>query len=85
MQYVHPGEIIKEEFLPAMKLSASEFAKRIFVSRTTAYRLLNGKQNISTDMAPRLGKLFGDEAGKTRRGGNASPVRRLIVNSVAAA
>ena len=63
MQYVHPGEIIKEEFLPAMKLSVAEFARRIFVSRTTAYRLLNGKQDISTDMARRLGKLFGDDAG----------------------
>ena len=62
MQYIHPGEIIKEEFLPAMKMSVAEFAKRIFVSRTTAYRLLNGKQDISTDMARRLGKLFGDDA-----------------------
>ena len=63
MRYVHPGEIIKEEFLPAMNMSVAEFARRILVSRTTAYRLLNGKQDISTDMARRLGKLFGDDAG----------------------
>lgn len=55
----HPGEILKELYLPDYNLSVTAFALKLGVSRTTASELVNCKNGISADMALKLAKAFG--------------------------
>lgn len=50
----HPGEILKEDTLPALHLSVTEAASQLGVSRVTLSRLINGRSALSADMALRL-------------------------------
>jgi antitoxin HigA-1 len=58
----HPGEILREDVLPALDMTQAEFAKRLGVSRLTVSELLNGKRGVSPDMALRLARLLGGGA-----------------------
>ena len=55
----HPGEILKEFYLDEYKISVTEFALRIGVSRVTASELVNGKNRLNAQMALKLSKAFG--------------------------
>ena len=55
----HPGEALREEFLPSLGISNTDFAKRLGVSRQTVYELLAERRGVSADMAHRLAKFFG--------------------------
>lgn len=55
----HPGEFLREDYLPECGLSVSDFAKRLGVSRQTANELIRERRAISPEMAWRLAKLFG--------------------------
>ncbi len=55
----HPGEIIKEDVLEAERISVTEAARQLGVSRVTLSRLLNGKTGVSVDMALRLSQWLG--------------------------
>jgi len=55
----HPGEILKDIYLPDYKLSVTAFALKLGISRTSASELVNGKNGISADMALKLAKAFG--------------------------
>lgn len=57
---MHPGELLREVTLPALDLSKSEIARRLGVSRQTLYDILDEKQPVTTAMAMRFGKLFGN-------------------------
>lgn len=54
----HPGEILREDILPDLDMTVSDFAKHIGVSRNSASRLINEHAGVSTEMAVRLGKAF---------------------------
>ncbi len=54
----HPGEILKEDYLPAYNLSVTSFALKIGVSRNTASELVNCRSGISASMALKLEKAF---------------------------
>ncbi len=54
----HPGEILKDLYLPDYNLSVTAFALKLGVSRTTASELVNGKNGVSADMALKLAKAF---------------------------
>ena len=54
----HPGDYLKEDVLPELGISISEFARHIGVTRQTASKLVNGRIGISLEMAIRLGKAF---------------------------
>ena len=56
----HPGEMLREDFLPDYGLTASELASTIGVSRQSVNELLRGRRAMSPQMALRLGKLFGN-------------------------
>lgn len=56
----HPGEVLREDILPAAKLNKSEVADRLGISRQHLYDVLNEKKPVSPDMAVRFGKAFGD-------------------------
>jgi len=53
----HPGEVLREDVLPELGMSQTEFAKRIGVSRLSVSELLLEKRGLSADMAIRIGKL----------------------------
>lgn len=56
----HPGEMLREDFLPDFNLTASELAKAIGVSRQSINELLRERRGLSPAMAVRLARLFGN-------------------------
>jgi addiction module HigA family antidote len=56
----HPGEMLREDFLPDYDLSAAKLAASIGVSRQTVNELLRERRSLSPEMALRLSKLFGN-------------------------
>lgn len=63
----HPGELLREDVLPALGLSVSEAAKQLGVGRVTLSRLLHGHAAISPEMALRLEAWLGVERGGDAR------------------
>ncbi len=59
---VHPGEMLREDILPAVGKPKAEIARLLGISRQTLYDILREKQPVTAAMALRLGKLFGDGA-----------------------
>ena len=57
---MHPGELLREEILPALNRPKTEIAKLLGVSRQTLYDILDEKQPVTPVMALRLGKLCGN-------------------------
>ena len=57
---MHPGELLREEILPALDRSRAEIARLLGVSRQTLYDVLKEKQPVTPGMALRLGKLCGN-------------------------
>ena len=60
---IHPGEVVREDVLPALGLSVSEAARRLGISRQQLHRVLACTHPITTEMALRIGKLAGNGAG----------------------
>jgi len=60
MRAVHPGEILREDILPEIKMSESKLAEHLNISRMTVNRLVNERQAVTPDMALRLSRLFGN-------------------------
>lgn len=58
----HPGEMLREDFLPDYGLTISSFAKALGVSRQTVNELLRERRAVSPEMALRLSRLFGNSA-----------------------
>ena len=58
----HPGEILAELWLVSLKLTITQAAKNLNVTRKTVSALLNGKTGISPEMALRLELVFGKSA-----------------------
>ena len=59
---VHPGEVLKTEFLDEMNLTAGKVAKAIFVPRTRIERIVSQKLGMTADTASRLARYFGTSA-----------------------
>jgi addiction module HigA family antidote len=57
---IHPGELLREDVLPALGLPKSEVAKRLGISRQTLYDILAERQPVTARMALRLGKFCGN-------------------------
>lgn len=56
----HPGEMLREDFLPDFGLTASGLAEAIGVSRQSINELLRERRSVSPQMALRLARLFGN-------------------------
>jgi addiction module HigA family antidote len=59
----HPGEILREDVLPALGLTVAEAARRLHVSRQTVHDLLAERKGFTPEMALRFGKLAGNGPG----------------------
>ena len=60
---IHPGEVLREDVLPALGLSVSETAQRLGISRQQLHRVLACTHPITTEMALRIGKFAGNGPG----------------------
>ena len=56
----HPGEMLREDFLPDFGLTTTSLADAIGVSRQSINELLRERRSVSPSMALRLAKLFGN-------------------------
>ena len=56
----HPGEMLREDFIPDYGLSVSSLADAIGVSRQSVNELLRERRAVTPDMALRLARLFGN-------------------------
>jgi addiction module HigA family antidote len=56
---VHPGEVLREEFLRPLGESVNQLAKRLDVTAQRINEIVLGRRGITADTALRLGRLFG--------------------------
>jgi addiction module HigA family antidote len=59
---IHPGQILREEFLEPLGMTAYQLAKAIGVEQTRISEILHGTRGISADTALRLSRFFGTSA-----------------------
>ncbi|MCU0724422.1 MAG: HigA family addiction module antitoxin [Planctomycetes bacterium] len=59
---VHPGEMLREDFIPEYGLTVSRLAAALGVSRQSVHELLRERRAVSPEMAIRLSRLFGNSA-----------------------
>lgn len=62
LKNIHPGEILREEFLIPMEISAYRLAKETFLPQTRISEIIKGKRRITADTAIRFAKYFGTSA-----------------------
>ena len=59
---IHPGEILKEEFLIPKEVTAYRLSKDLDIPQTRISQILKGKRRITADTALRLASYFGNSA-----------------------
>ena len=62
LKNIHPGEVLLEEFLKPMAISAYRLSKDTFMPQSRVSAIINGRRGISVDTALRLSKYFGNSA-----------------------
>ena len=62
LQNIHPGEILLEEFLQPLGISAYRLSKDLDIPQTRISEILKGNRRITADTALRLSKYFGNSA-----------------------
>ncbi|MBL7766507.1 MAG: HigA family addiction module antidote protein [Chitinophagaceae bacterium] len=62
LKNIHPGEILKEEFLEPLEITAYRLSKETFIPQTRIGEILKGNRRITADTALRLAKYFGTSA-----------------------
>ena len=56
---IHPGEVLNEEFLKPLEISAYRLSKDIHIPQTRISEIIKGRRRITADTALRLSKYFG--------------------------
>jgi antitoxin HigA-1 len=59
---IHPGEVLQEEFLVPMEITAYRLSKDLAIPQTRISQILKGKRRITADTALRLSSYFGNSA-----------------------
>lgn len=59
---IHPGEVLLEEFLNPMDISAYRLAKETFIPQTRISEIIKGRRRITADTALRFARFFGTSA-----------------------
>ncbi len=62
LKNIHPGEVLKDEFLIPLDISAYKLAKDISIPQTRVSEIVKGNRKITADTALRLSKYFGNSA-----------------------
>jgi len=62
LKNIHPGEILFEEFLIPMEISAYRLSKDTEIPQTRISQIIKGKRRITADTALRLSSYFGNSA-----------------------
>lgn len=62
LKNIHPGEVLKAEFLEPMGITAYRLSKETFIPQTRISEILKGKRRVTADTALRLSKFFGTSA-----------------------
>ena len=62
LENIHPGEILSEEFLKPMQISAYRLSKDIGIPQTRISQIIKGNRRITADTALRLSSYFGNSA-----------------------
>ncbi|MCB0578933.1 MAG: HigA family addiction module antidote protein [Phaeodactylibacter sp.] len=57
---IHPGEVLSEEFLKPLEISAYRLSKEIKIPQTRISEIVKGKRRITADTALRLSVYFGN-------------------------
>jgi len=60
LKNIHPGEILKEEFLEPLNISAYRLAKETHLDQTRISEIIHQKRRITADTALRLARFFGN-------------------------
>lgn len=63
LKNIHPGEILDEEFLKPMEITAYKLSLAIGVPQTRTSQIIKGRRRITADTALRLAKYFGTSPG----------------------
>jgi addiction module HigA family antidote len=59
LKSIHPGEVLKEEFLGPMGISVYRLSKETGLSETRVSQIIKGNRSITAETAVKLGKFFG--------------------------
>ena len=59
---IHPGEVLQEEFLIPLNITAYKLAKDTFIPQTRISEIIKGRRRITADTALRFAKYFGNSA-----------------------
>lgn len=59
MRPVHPGEVLREEYLEPLKMSVNALSKALHVPGTRMNEIVRGRRGITADTALRLARYFG--------------------------
>jgi antitoxin HigA-1 len=62
LKNIHPGEILQEEFLLPLGLSAYKLSKDVGIPQTRVSEIIKGNRRVTADTALRLSKYFGNSA-----------------------
>lgn len=62
LRNIHPGEILQEEFLAPLGLSAYKLSKDVGIPQSRVSEIIKGNRRITADTALRLSKYFGNSA-----------------------
>jgi addiction module HigA family antidote len=62
LKNIHPGEVLKDEFLEPLGITAYRLSKDTFIPQTRISEILKGRRRITADSALRFAKYFGTSA-----------------------
>mgnify|MGYP000952762249 CR=1 FL=1 len=62
LKNIHPGEVLQEEFLEPLSITAYRLSKDIDIPQTRISEILRGNRSITADTALRLSRYFGNSA-----------------------
>ncbi len=63
MRAIHPGEVLREDYLVPLGLSVNALALALAVPATRIHEIVKERRGITTDTAVRLARYFGGDAG----------------------
>jgi addiction module HigA family antidote len=62
LKNIHPGEVLREEFLEPLGITAYRLSKDTFIPQTRISEILKGRRRVTADSALRFAKYFGTSA-----------------------